>query len=304
MKGVLRTVGVVALGSLVLSAESTPDLAGVRPRSVPGQEGRAQSSTAAVVKAATEYVADYQRRLTSILADESYVQDVVRQIPRDPNGPRTRRMVSEVFFMFTPGSNDWMAIRDVIAVDGQPVPNRPDIKQALEALSSTGAAATLKARNSRFNIGRIVRNFSEPTLSLLIFDDTHRGRFSFERKHVRNEADAVLVTLAFAEKKSPTLIADVRRGRIFSSGEVIVEAGTGRVRHTALRAKSGDIALELTTEYSPDEQLAMWVPAVFRESYERGDSPKGLESDSEYEHVVCEARYRNFRRFQTSARIK
>jgi hypothetical protein len=303
MKRVLSALGVV-LATVILSAHPAPDLIRLRPQSAAWQDGKAQTSTAAVVKAATAYVADYQRRLTSILADESYVQDVIRQIPLDPNAQRTRRIVSEVFFMFTPGTHDWMAIRDVIAIDDRPVENRPDIKQELETFSSRGVAAALKAQNSRFNIGRILRNFSEPTLSLLVFDATHRGRFSFKRKRVHTEDGVVLMTLAFAEKESPTLIADPRRGRIFSTGEVTVEAGTGRVRHAVLRARSDEIVVELTTEYSPDDRLNMWVPSVFRESYERGASPKGLESDDEYEHIVCEARYRNFRRFQTSARIK
>ena len=275
------------------------------PFSVAGLSSQGpDTSTRAVVTAVAQYVAAYQRSLTSILADESYAQDVVSLMPSDPTATRSRRMASEVFFMFMPGTRDWMAIRDVIAVDGVPVEDRPDIRQALDVLSSNDVAVALKRQNSRFNIGRILRNFSEPTLSLLVFDATHRGRFSFERKRVRNDGHAVLVTLAFTERESPTLIGDPLRGRILSTGEVIVEAGTGRVRRAVLRANSGEIKVELTTDYTRDEVLDMWVPALFRETYERGTPPRRLEADTEYEHVVCEARYRNFRRFQTSARIK
>lgn len=277
------------------------------PFSVAGLSSQGpDTSTRAVVTAVAQYVSDYQRDLTSILADESYTQDVVSRMPRDSTAPRSRRMASEVFFMFMPGTRDWMAIRDVIAVDGLPVEDRPDIRQALDDLSSTEVAATLKRQNSRFNIGRILRNFSEPTLSLLVFDANHRERFSFARKRVRREGNAVLVTLAFTERESPSLITDPLRGRILSTGEVIVEAGIGRVRRTVLRANSGEIKVELTTDYTRDEKLALWVPAVFRESYERGTPPRRIEADTEYAHVVvvCEARYSNFRRFQTSARIK
>jgi hypothetical protein len=303
------------LARFVLGRESMPSVRrrrGLRiavllslPVSAAGLSSQApDTSTRAVVAAVAQYVADYQRDLTSILADESYAQDVISRMPGDPTGARSRRMASEVFFMFMPGTRDWMAIRDVIAVDGVPVEDRPDIRQALEVLSSTEVAAALKRQNSRFNIGRILRNFSEPTLSLLVFDANHRRRFSFERTRVRNDGNAVLVTLAFTERETPTLITDPRRGRIFSTGEVVVEAGTGRVRWAVLRAKSGEIKVELTTDYARDERLDMWVPAVFRETYERGRPPRRLEADTEYEHLVCEARYRNFRRFQTSARIK
>jgi hypothetical protein len=47
-------------------------------------------STEAVVAVAAGYVADYQRQLTSVLADEAYTQEIVSQIPRDPQMPRAR----------------------------------------------------------------------------------------------------------------------------------------------------------------------------------------------------------------------
>lgn len=264
------------------------------------------TSTGAVVAAAAAYIADYQRHLTSILADEFYTQDVITQIPRDASMPRARHMTSEVFFMFAPGNQDWMAIRDVMAIDGGAVDDRPDVKEALRTLPTSDVAATFKAYNSRFNIGRTYRNFNEPTLSLLVFDTNHRDKFSFNRKRVQHAGDTVLVTLTFVEKESPTLIHDPRRGDVFSTGEVVVEAGTGRVRRAVLEATTNDVKLELTTTYSPDERLGMWVPTLFREQYEHGLSPNSTNPDSpsDYECIVCEARYRNYRRFETSVRIK
>jgi len=259
-------------------------------------------STRAVVDRAAAYVKAYQRELTSVLADEVYMQDIVVQIPADPKMPRMRTLQSEVFFMFAPANHDWMAIRDVVAVDGKPVGDRPDITEALRTLPARDVAATFKKYNSRFNIGRTFRNFNEPTLSLLVLDDQHRHRFSFDRKRVEND----LVTLAFTEKDSPTLIFDLKRGRVFSKGELIVEARTGRVRRTVLNAKISDVKLQLTTEYSPDKRLGIWVPTVFREQYEYGVATSdSLSIDrAEYENILCEAKYSNYRRFETTVRIR
>ena len=262
------------------------------------------TSTAAVVRAATAYVAEYQQRLTSVLADESCEQQVVRRLPPDNDAVRIRRMTSEVFFMFMPQAKGWMAVRDVVAVDGKPADDRSDIREALDRLADHDVAATLKAQNSRFNIGRVTRNFSEPTLGLLVLDGRHRERFKFERRRVQRETGTVLVTLAFTEKDSPTLIWDNREGPVFSSGEIVVEAQSGRVRQTVFRARSRDINVELTTSYAPHDQLEMWVPASFRESYESGVNRKGPERGAEYEHVVAVATYRNYRRFETAVRIK
>lgn len=255
-------------------------------------------STRAVVAAAAAYVAEYQRQLTSILADETYTQEIVEQAPRDPDMPRARTLRSEVFFMFAPATRDWMAIRDVVELDGRPVGDRPNVHEALRTLPSREVAAAFKTYNSRFNIGRTFRNFNEPTLGLLVLDEEHRRRFSFDRARVDRADGETLVTLAFRERDSPTLIRDLTRGRVFSRGELVVEPGTGRVRRTVLTATIREMRLTLTTEYTSDPRLGIRVPATFREHYEY----KLREDDREI--VACEASYTNFRRFETSVRIK
>ncbi len=273
-------------------------------------------STRAVVAAAARYIADYQRELTSVLADERYTQEILAQVPRDDEMPRTRALQSEVFFMFEPASRQWMAIRDVLEVDGQPLLDRPDLHEALRTLSAAEVAATFKGYNSRFNIGRTFRNFNEPTVSLLVLDEHHRRRFSFDRRNVEREGGDLLVTLEFREKDPPTLIFDPKRGRVFSRGELLVEAGTGRVRRAVLTAAVRGIQVKLTTEYRSEPRLKIWVPASFLEHYEAGMRPAGefapfrpqVSTDAagraEYERIACEAAYSNYRRFETSVRIK
>ena len=170
-------------------------------------------SEKAVVAAGASYVASYQKLLTSILADETYNQEIVEQTPRDPEMPRTRRMKSEIFFMFAPARHDWMTVRDVLSVDGRAVQDRPDLREALRTLPAYRVAETFKTHNSRYNIGRTFRNFNEPTLSLLVLDDHHRARFSFSRRRVERAGDATLVVLGVhragqARRSSGTRTAD------------------------------------------------------------------------------------------------
>jgi hypothetical protein len=263
------------------------------------------TSTRAVVAAAAAYVAEYQEQLTYVLADETYFQQVAIQSPRDPNMPRMRTMRSETFFLFAPGGG-WMAIRDVLETDGNPVRERPDVRGALQALPPRQVAAKFKDYNSRFNIGRTYRNFNEPTLSLLVLDEDHRERFAFDRRRVVRDGDAVLVTLGFRERETPTLITDPHRGRVFSRGELIVEAGTGQIRRAVLTASIQNLSLQLTTQYSLDERLGIWVPTSFREEYEYGAAASNPYADQQPEHerIVCEATYSNYRRFETTARIR
>jgi hypothetical protein len=193
----------------------------------------------------------------------------------------------------------------VVGVGGRP---RPDLRHALETLPARSVAATFKEYNSRYNIGRTFRNFNEPTLGLLVLDTEHRGRFSFDvdRRRVDRSGDTAIVTVTYTERERPPLIMDPRRGPAFAKGDVTIEADTGRIRLTRLTAKVGELRLELTTEYSPDARLGMLVPTAFRERYAFGAdfTPQRLDSGREYESIVCEARYSNFRRFETSVRIR
>ena len=268
-----------------------------------------------VVRSAAGYVKAYQEQLTFLIADEAYTQQIRSQVPND-RGPQSRTMKSEVFFMYTPA--DWMAIRDVIEVDGKPVADRQDLRAALEKLPAAQVASTFKASNSRFNIGRTQRNFNEPILSLLVLGARYRPNFTFERKRVERAGGGTLVTLAFMEKAAPTLIRDLQLRPVFSRGSFLIDAATGRVQEARLGVTIGSVTLELTTTYEPNERLGIWVPTRFRERYEEGVQSQSpvwgrtpretaqarVETATSHEEIICEARYANYRRFETTARIK
>jgi hypothetical protein len=139
-----------------------------------------------------------------------------------------------------------------------------------------------------------------------VLDDHHRARFSFDRQRVERVGGATLVTLAFTERDTPTLIRDPNGEPVFVKGEMTVEAGSGRVRRVQLTAKNDRVRLDLTTVYSADDRLGMWVPSRFSEEYELGSPPRAWSpaSRSAHERILCEAAYTNFRRFDTSVRIK
>jgi hypothetical protein len=270
----------------------------------------------AVVTAAAAYVKEYQRALTSVLADEDYQQQVVAQIPLDRSMPQKRRLRSEVFFMFAPASGDWMAMRDVIAMDGTALAERPNLREALRTLPPVEVARTFKSYNSRFNLGKASRNFNEPTLSLLLLDDRYRPNVRFTRKGVRRNRDGVWVTIGFAEKAgSQTLIRDLSQKPAPSKGEFEVEAGTGRVRRAHMvtviggSPASGPMTAELTTTYAPDERLGMWVPVTFTEHYKSGETmafapdPR-IKLATTFEEIRGVAKYTNYRRFEVKVIIK
>lgn len=272
----------------------------------PAPSANPDTTPAAVVDAAVAYVTDYEQKLTSVLATEVSTQKLLRQLPIDPAAPKARALKSEMFFMFSPAEHEWMAVRDVSEVDGKRVENPPDLKAALSTLPFVQVVPTLKKYSSRFNLGRTVRNFGEPTLGLLVLDANHRANFSFYRRRVDRKPEAVLVTLAFVEAEPARLIHDLYGTPVLAEGELVVEAGTGRIRQTLLRAQIGTVHVELTTTYVPDARLGLLVPSVFREQYE-DNVPAGVTPATAVAHresIECEAKYTNFRRFEVNVKIR
>ena len=278
--------------------------------SPPAQRPPDNTGLDAVVSAAAAYVKEYQRALTAVLADEDYQQQVVAQTPLDRSMPNKRRLRSEVFFMFAPASGDWMAMRDVISKDGTALAERPNLREALRTLPPVEVARTFKSYNSRFNLGKLSRNFNEPTLSLLLLDDRYRPNVKFTRKGVQRSRDGVWVTIAFAENAGPqTLIRDLSQRPAPSKGEFVVESGTGRVRRAHMETGIGGMTSELTTTYAPDERLSMWVPVTFAEHYKSGETmafapdPR-IKLATTFEEIRGSAKYTNYRRFEVKVIIR
>jgi len=249
-------------------------------------------TTRELTDAAAAYLADYQQRLSFVLADEKYLQqDYVEGRP-----PETRLLAGEAFLVFVPSSRAWIFVRDVLEVDGEAVQTRDDVRAMLRDPDAPGLARTLTAHNSRYNIGRITRTFNEPTIGLMVLSAEHRRRTKFERKAVADDQGTTTVVLTFKETEAPTLIRSTQGRPVFASGEMIVEAATGRIRHTVMDLRDGSIAVTLTTDYAPNDKLEMWVPVRFAERYEQ--------RSGRHEIVTGEARYTNYRRFDVTSRIR
>jgi hypothetical protein len=251
-------------------------------------------SLKSTLAAARRYLAEYEHDLAYLLADESYTQHVTDRAGRETG---IRAMSAEIFLTFLPEHHTWIAVRDVTAVDGQPIEDRDDLSALLRRDVVTDLARTLAERNARFNIGLVRRNFNEPTLGLQLLESQRSSGIRFSVARVERDADRAIVTLNFKETDVPTIVHGEDGRPIFATGEVAIEAGTGRIRRTQMRLKYGPVTATLTTIYGLEPKLNIWVPTVFRERYE-------ADSRSISELIDCEANYSNYRRFEVTVRIK
>jgi hypothetical protein len=251
-------------------------------------------SAKALVAAAARYVADYEQAFLFLVADETYEQ-VSNNLANDVLTRRVMR--GELFLTFLPADDEWIAVHDIAVVDGEPVTDREDLRVLLQRRDTLrGVASRIAARNARFNIGGVTRNFNEPTLPLLLLHAKRINGVKFEVVRLEREGGTTLATLQFTERDRPTLVTG-SSGPAPATGLIVIEADTGRVRHTLFSLKDRATTVTLETFYAHDRNVDLWVPTRFTERYDTNVGPL-------HEAVTCEAVYQNYRRFDVTSRIK
>lgn len=251
-------------------------------------------ATPILVDAARRYVEGYQRDFAFLVADEVTVQ---RASTRG-RMTATRTTRGELFATAVETDHTWMAVHDIHEVDGRPVPDRPDLREMLRRNPFALVALRLAAANARFNIGRVTRNFNEPTLALLVFTPRFVGGIKFERESVRllrtPAGDVTLATLRF-EGRDGTSIVGSRAGRVRMHGSAVLDVATGHIHETTIRFADAQVNATLVTTYSHDPHVGLSVPVTFVETY---TAPRTGEQ------TAAETTLTNYRRFEVTGRIK
>ena len=268
----------------------------------PDDAGKASDPTDAVLRRAASYVAQFTKVFSAVMWHERYVQEHRVQRRFNASGASftvtagRRRLDSELLLVWLPADMSWVAVRDVIAIDGAPRPVRDRRLRALfqQPAVSVDDLRQLATENGRFNIGPIVRTFNEPTLALLFLDQQYLRRFTFTRAGDESVGGRRAATYRFVERGTPTVIQDHDRD-VPARGSLWIEESTGHVLQTSLELSDpkGLLKGEMTVRYGPNLKLDVLVPLEMRETY----------TSSSGEQVTGIAVYTDFRRFETSGRL-
>jgi len=254
----------------------------------------------ALVARAAAYVADYQVRLSSVVAEERYQQrlrvltgpaaGVLGPTRGSTSAERRRNLLSDYLLVWVPSLDAWMPFRDVIELNGKQVRDRDQRLARLFLERSADAmdqASRIAEESARFNLGNVQRNVNVPTLALVFLTDRHRHRLTFELDGEEKIEGVRTVRLAYEETVRPTLIHGADDADMVADGAFWVEPDTGRVVQTRMHIRGVTLESEIVVTYRPDKRMELWVPGRMRESYK-----------SETERFEGTATYSNFRRFQ------
>jgi hypothetical protein len=236
------------------------------------------------------YLTQYEPLISEVIADEVMTQ-------RDRFAARSRygvsrRLKSEVAFMRLPGGGEWMGFRLVHEVNRRPVSDQQTRLQQL--LSATGdeyrRGIAIARESARHNLG-VSRTTNVPLLAFHLLHPRNRGRFTYEKHGLERVTGRQLRRIDFTERVVPTIIQTSLGGDVPSRGSIWLDEATGAVYETVVVDRDGGPArLEVT--FTMDNTLGILVPQRMREVFPlSGAVGEG------------DARYSNFRRFTTSARI-
>ena len=226
-----------------------------------------------LLRSAGEYVVGYEAAFRLVVAEEVYVQ----RLRASAGGPvqQTRRLESDVVFVRAQGAAlPWWLLRDVYAVDGRVVRDRQArLEKVLIGNPATGLerARAIADEGARFNVGRSFRNFNVPTLVLAFLHPSVRPRFSFERKGTVSIEGRSFVELLFRELAAPTVVRGPEsHPDVLAAGRVWIHDGKdGTLGRSELildlQGEGVRTRATLTTEYRPEQALALWVPVEMRD---------------------------------------
>jgi hypothetical protein len=249
------------------------------------------------------YVETYGEKASIVVATERYTQHVSgsgREKAED------RITVADFAIVKARGLGGWVGFRDVVEADGARIADREDrlMRVLTEASGSMDEARRLSDESARFNIGPIVRNFNVPTAALLFFRPENLDRFKFTKKTAGGDG---IWEIAFRETERPTLVRTPDGYSVPAQGSLWVNAANGTVLRTRLLMKDfgseartrarGHATAQVEVTYSRVTALDMWLPETMIESYE-------VVHGTTRERTTTEARYGEYRIFQTFGRIK
>ena len=277
--------------------------------SLPEAAAAQEPDLRAVLQRAGAYVAEFHRQLSSIVAEERYVQDwkaVWSGSRRGATDVAHRELKSDLLLLKPAGADAWMAFRDVFDVDGTPVRDRTERlgQLFLERSSSTDAQISrILNESARYNIGDIHRNVNTPVYPLLFLEAANQFRFKFKRTAERRprtepagggglggafRVSTEVWVIAYEEKQSGTMIKTDGRKDLPARGKFWIEPATGRVLMSELVAENRRLRAIIDVSYQSEPLLGLLVPIEMREWYD------GLRNGSRIEAVATYGRFRQF----------
>jgi hypothetical protein len=253
-----------------------------------------------VLRAAAEYVAEYERQISAVVSEESYAQ----QFTEDRSRRSGARQLRSDLLTISDSFGGWIGFRDVYEVDGKRVRDRDERLARLFLQDRAGSlpeARRIADESARFNLeASVARTINTPLFAVQFIRASNQGRSTFKSEGVKSVNGLDAVVLRFEERTKPRLVRTdddaPARGRFW------IEPASGRILQTELSIETatgnGLLTSLIQVTYAQQSKVGVWLPVSMEETYRSGGI-RGLV-------IRGHATYANFRKFtvDTSTVVK
>jgi hypothetical protein len=237
--------------------------------------------------AAGAYARSAYPRLANLVATEEYRQ----QLGVPSNGLisarlRERRLKSEVLLVRHPAeTSNWLFFRDVLEVDGKPVPGHQDRLTNLfisPTLANWQLVREIAHADRQYHLPGSTAAETNPFVVVALMDRSYWPRLLFKRGRQDKDVGPGVWRLELEEAKGdqePILARGLARGTVW------VEAATGRILQSEVRIGSSLGAPTSRTTFHYDEALQVAVPVDMKTTWSPGApsvSIKGSAKDGNF----------------------
>jgi hypothetical protein len=258
-------------------------------------------STRQVVARASAYVAAYEAELPSLVADERYEQRAI-----ETGSGRTeadaRVLESELGWVRLARVGETVAVREVTVIDGQVAASDGRLRRLLEHPPADPDAEirAILAESARHNLGPDGRNFNFPTFVLVYLRTDRAKQLSWRSSRRDGKTE-----LRFTEPPRGTVVRSATGLPVQARGRFVVDPGTGRVERAEVHLREltrvpghRGIVCDLVVTFVEHPELAIWLPHVMDEHYER--EHRQLQRSV---RIEGRATYANYRRYVATGRL-
>ena len=235
---------------------------------------RALAMSAELSSMTATYVAGVVNGLANVVGQEAFTLN-------KPN----RRVTSDLLLVRYPGSRrDVIFYRDVIQLNGKPVPGRE--QRLIDLFITPPVGLRERAQQIVADSDAHVPSVFNPMFAFAFLQSDFQSRFELTVNDAGSAWPREVKAITFVEVRRPTVLRAGPFGNfdVPTRGTAWIEEGTGRVLQTELIVGTGRSAQSMLTKFTLDERLQVTVPVEMRTQ-----NPDGV------------AIYSNFRRFGVEA---
>ena len=263
------------------------------------QDGQLTATYAAQVPTATDlvasassYVVELVESFVDVVAEERSVQQSV-VATTESFGARERRrsqtLLSDFLLVREPGTNAYMTFRDVLEVDGTPVPNREaSVTELFGApiLDAVARAREIEAHGAQYNLPDI-GSLNNPFMVVSFLQPNYVSRFRWTLGGRDEAVGPDVWMVGFEERERPTILRALPGEGLPARGVVWIALATGSVRQTEVMFNAENTRHEIVVRFRDDEQFGLAVPVEMEERHVVG-----------LRQVTATTTYGRFRRFR------